>query len=74
MCARIIPEFSYCKPQRPFLRTRVNEATKEGLQTLVDVLGLAVRLRVVRSRHTELCIREQEQLLPEGTHEDLVAV
>jgi hypothetical protein len=49
-------------------------ASKEGLETLVDVFRLAIRLGMVRSAHLELNACKLEQELPELTSKNLITV
>ena len=37
---------------------------QKTLQTLIESFGLAIRLRVVRRAHEQLCVRQLEKLLP----------
>jgi hypothetical protein len=69
-----VPEFCQWQPTKPLDWARMVRAAKEGFEALIEMLNLAVCLRVVGGAHHQLCVRQVEQLLLEHAGEDLVAV
>ena len=65
----VIPELSKRYPETPSPGTRLREAKQERFHTLVDPLGLAIRLRMVGRVEFELRACCLEHFLPKMTSE-----
>jgi len=52
----------------------MSKTTQKGFKTLIHLLGLAIRLRVVSRAHAQGSARKCEKRFPEGTCENAITI